>query len=374
MLPFPILLDSDGKIQNTFGVTHWPTTILFDPEGKLVGEIQPDELEKKLKPVPLAVALPRQLDRNTNIYFDNPTLKQAFANLKMWTRAEFELDRDALKSLAQGEETKIPLDDQRAGLAPQRAGIAAGPGRPGGEGRAEGVHHHAQAVGRRRDSGAAERLPGPVRRADRAEAEGIEVQLRFRQDSPGEGRRLLRTGERRERRARPEGPDAGEDRPGDAGHGLGQGRADGRGAREAGRTPGPARRRPRRGDRAARPGRPVRSPRRRVDRSRTRLPRLRGPSDDSSEAALDDPLRGRGGRPPRPRPRARPRAGRPGRQGPRQGLRGLPLRPAAQHQLPTVHAPLPRLPGGRRRGPRPAGAGASPAASSPARPTRPASR
>jgi thiol-disulfide isomerase/thioredoxin len=108
-LPFPILLDSDGKIQHTFGVSHWPTTILFDPDGKLVGEIQPDELEKKLKPIPLAVALPRQLDRNTNIYFDNPTLKQAIANLKLWTRAEYEIDRDALKLLGQGEETKIPL-------------------------------------------------------------------------------------------------------------------------------------------------------------------------------------------------------------------------------------------------------------------------
>ena len=77
--------------------------------GKLVGEIQPDELEQKLKPVPPAVALPRQLDRNTTIHFDNSSLKQAFANLKLWTRAEFDLDPDALKSLPQGEETKIPL-------------------------------------------------------------------------------------------------------------------------------------------------------------------------------------------------------------------------------------------------------------------------
>jgi hypothetical protein len=90
-------------------VSHWPTTILFDPEGKLVGEIQPEGLAKKLKPIPLAVSLPRQLDRNTNIFFDSPTLKQAIANLKMWTRAEYELDPEAIKSLGQGEETKIPL-------------------------------------------------------------------------------------------------------------------------------------------------------------------------------------------------------------------------------------------------------------------------
>ena len=29
MIPFPILLDADSKIQQTFGVSHWPTTLLF---------------------------------------------------------------------------------------------------------------------------------------------------------------------------------------------------------------------------------------------------------------------------------------------------------------------------------------------------------
>jgi thiol-disulfide isomerase/thioredoxin len=109
MLPFPILLDSEGTIQKTFGVAHWPTTLLFDPEGKLVGEIQPDDLEKKLTPVPLAVSLPRQLDRNTTIYFRDPSLKDALANLKEAARAEFDIDPEVLKKLQQGEETKIPL-------------------------------------------------------------------------------------------------------------------------------------------------------------------------------------------------------------------------------------------------------------------------
>jgi thiol-disulfide isomerase/thioredoxin len=109
MIPFPILLDAEGEIQKTFGVTHWPTTILFDPEGKVVGEIQPDELEKKLDPVPPAVALPRQLDRNTNVYFEDGSLKEAIANLMRSTRAEYQLDPEALASLPQGEETKIPL-------------------------------------------------------------------------------------------------------------------------------------------------------------------------------------------------------------------------------------------------------------------------
>jgi thiol-disulfide isomerase/thioredoxin len=109
MIPFPILLDADSKIQQTFGVSHWPTTLLFDPEGKLVGEVQPDFLEMKLKPVPLTATLPRKLERNTAIYFNNPTLKEALANLKLQTKAEFELDSDSLKSLALSESTKVPL-------------------------------------------------------------------------------------------------------------------------------------------------------------------------------------------------------------------------------------------------------------------------
>jgi hypothetical protein len=109
MMPFPILLDADGKIQETFGVSHWPTTLLFDPEGKLVGEVTPDYLESKLKSVPLTASLPRKLDRNTSIYFNNPTLKEALANLKLSTHAEYEVDQAALKTLGLSETTKVPL-------------------------------------------------------------------------------------------------------------------------------------------------------------------------------------------------------------------------------------------------------------------------
>ncbi len=109
MMPFPILLDGDGKIQETFGVTHWPTTLLFDPDGKLVGEVQPAELEAKLKKVPLAVTLPRKLDRRTIFSFDNRTLREAFDSLKMMTRVDFELDKHAVSSLGVSESTKVPL-------------------------------------------------------------------------------------------------------------------------------------------------------------------------------------------------------------------------------------------------------------------------
>ncbi|MEZ5964243.1 MAG: TlpA disulfide reductase family protein [Planctomycetota bacterium] len=37
-LPFPILLDATGKTIRKFGVHAFPTQILIDPEGKLVGQ------------------------------------------------------------------------------------------------------------------------------------------------------------------------------------------------------------------------------------------------------------------------------------------------------------------------------------------------
>jgi thiol-disulfide isomerase/thioredoxin len=109
MIPFPILLDADAKIQQTFDVSHWPTTLLFDPQGKLVGEVQPNDLEAKLNKIPLEITLPRKLDRDTSVYFKNPTLKEAIENLKELSEAEFDLDPETLASLGLSESTKIPL-------------------------------------------------------------------------------------------------------------------------------------------------------------------------------------------------------------------------------------------------------------------------
>jgi hypothetical protein len=63
-LPFPILLDSTGETVETFGISAFPTILLIDPEGRLVGEAKKEELEKHLPPVPLAERLPKALDRN----------------------------------------------------------------------------------------------------------------------------------------------------------------------------------------------------------------------------------------------------------------------------------------------------------------------
>ena len=109
MIPFPILLDGDGKLQETFGVNHWPTTLLFDPEGKLVGEVAAGALEGKLKKLPLEFTLPRKLDRTVAIGFQDNTLAQVVSGLKMVTRADFKLDKDAIAALGLSESTRIPL-------------------------------------------------------------------------------------------------------------------------------------------------------------------------------------------------------------------------------------------------------------------------
>ena len=109
MIPFPILLDGDSKLQKTFDVSHWPTTLLFDPDGKLIGEVQPDALEQKLNKVPPEIALPRKLDRSVTIGFRDNTLAQVVTVLKVAARAEFELDKEAVAALGLTESTKVPL-------------------------------------------------------------------------------------------------------------------------------------------------------------------------------------------------------------------------------------------------------------------------
>ncbi len=48
-LPFPILLDASGETIKQYGITAFPTTILIDPEGRLVGEGSETTLAKMLE-------------------------------------------------------------------------------------------------------------------------------------------------------------------------------------------------------------------------------------------------------------------------------------------------------------------------------------
>ena len=47
-LPFPILLDATGETIKTWGINAFPTTVLIDPQGRLVGEADEADLEAAL--------------------------------------------------------------------------------------------------------------------------------------------------------------------------------------------------------------------------------------------------------------------------------------------------------------------------------------
>ena len=108
-LPFPILLDSTGETVTKFGIRAFPTILLIDPEGRLVGEATEEELEKHLPPIPLAERVPKALDRNVTVYFEDPTLKQACEMISKAANVPVTLDPAALQSAGLTPETKVPL-------------------------------------------------------------------------------------------------------------------------------------------------------------------------------------------------------------------------------------------------------------------------
>ena len=69
-LPFPILVDNNGKTEKLFGVQSHPTQILIDPEGNVVGESQIGLLEKELPRLPAITLWERARDMQTNVQFN----------------------------------------------------------------------------------------------------------------------------------------------------------------------------------------------------------------------------------------------------------------------------------------------------------------
>ncbi len=47
-LPFPVLLDSTGATVKRYDIVRYPTTLLVDPNGVLVGEGDEKDLARKL--------------------------------------------------------------------------------------------------------------------------------------------------------------------------------------------------------------------------------------------------------------------------------------------------------------------------------------
>jgi thiol-disulfide isomerase/thioredoxin len=112
-LPFPILLDSTGTTFKNFGIQGWPTMLLIDPDGKLVGRVTEGELEnhfqKHLPPLPLAQRLARALERQVPVAVDDTPLERAIAALARAARVEIRLDADSLQERGISPETRVPL-------------------------------------------------------------------------------------------------------------------------------------------------------------------------------------------------------------------------------------------------------------------------
>lgn len=47
-LPFPVLLDATGETMQRYRLERFPTILLIDPDGNLVGEGDEEDLAKKL--------------------------------------------------------------------------------------------------------------------------------------------------------------------------------------------------------------------------------------------------------------------------------------------------------------------------------------
>jgi hypothetical protein len=106
-LPFPVLLDPSQKTAELYKIRAFPTGLLIDPEGKLVGTGPPSILEAKLPPLPAGKQWARYLDLPKRIVWSfepsNHTLTNLVYMLRLgmgWgTGCPVELDGEALKAI-----------------------------------------------------------------------------------------------------------------------------------------------------------------------------------------------------------------------------------------------------------------------------------
>ena len=107
-LPFPILLDSTGKTVEAYGIKSWPTTILINPDGKVV-EGEEEVLRQALPPVPIARQIPLALDRGIGCEMDDSKLDRFAEFLGEEANLPIKLDEPALQAAGINKEAMIPL-------------------------------------------------------------------------------------------------------------------------------------------------------------------------------------------------------------------------------------------------------------------------
>jgi len=111
-LPFPVLLDATGKTEELYGIHSYPTGLLIDPDGKLVGAATPADLEAKLPPLPIARKWTRYRDMQKNVFWSfepsHDTLRTFVDNVKFFTSCDVELDADAVKACGLTPDAPLP--------------------------------------------------------------------------------------------------------------------------------------------------------------------------------------------------------------------------------------------------------------------------
>ena len=109
-LPFPILLDAPGQTIKDWGVHSFPTTLLIDPEGKLVGRAEAEQLEAKLPPLPMSVRVGQALDRNLPVFIlEDSTLERAVQLMMRLSRVPIRLDSEGFKEAGISPDIRVPL-------------------------------------------------------------------------------------------------------------------------------------------------------------------------------------------------------------------------------------------------------------------------
>lgn len=111
-IPFPQLIDDQDKTIDALTIRSFPTGLLIDPEGKLVGEVSAQDLEAKLPPLPIAKRWAMHRDLQKNVYWSFEPSSHTLANFaqtfKLWSRCEVEFDAEALKGCGLKPDSPLP--------------------------------------------------------------------------------------------------------------------------------------------------------------------------------------------------------------------------------------------------------------------------
>ena len=115
-LPFPILLDATGETVKDYGVAHWPTVVLVDPEGRVVDYPQAlgldaeEYLTARLTPLPAAKRIDLALDRDISLDTEGGgPLAELIRFYDTMGRIRIRLEPAELEAVGIVEDAQVPL-------------------------------------------------------------------------------------------------------------------------------------------------------------------------------------------------------------------------------------------------------------------------